>query len=109
MTFLNVCPSKGPQFDRICHEGQLPSRQTTMRPIDCVDASLLLSSTQGTVSNRFGRGSARLIQAPRRKSRSLVCSDLGAFGQCERIFDVYAEIANGALDLRVSEKDLHRT
>ena len=32
---------------------------------------------------------------------------LRAFGKCERILDVDAQVTNGALDLRVAEQDLH--
>ncbi len=32
---------------------------------------------------------------------------LGALGKGERILDVNTEIANGALDLRMAEQDLH--
>ena len=35
--------------------------------------------------------------------------DLGAFGQSQSVFDVYAEVAHRAFDLGVSEQDLHRT
>lgn len=35
-------------------------------------------------------------------------SDFGTLGEFEGIFDIDAEIADGALDLCVAEKDLHR-
>ena len=36
-----------------------------------------------------------------------VSLDLGGFGESERILDINAEVPHGALNLRMSEQDLH--